>query len=211
MPRQPPAVMAPAESLTSYPARSIAGSASRPINVTTAPTMPVAVANTAQVTMVATASEAGHVLHGELHRAKQLVDDVGALDDVAHEDEERNRDQHVVRHHAPGPLHHEVEDRVLENRLAGLVERIEAEDHAQSHQRKGGGKAEHDRHHDEPQHQETDVAVRDLVGREEDTRDAGDHDPERDEADRHRAFQRSSPRRPWGRDGSARFGGSPSV
>ena len=59
MPRQPPAVMAPAESLTSYPARSIAGSASRPINVTTAPTMPVAVANTAQVTMVATASDPG--------------------------------------------------------------------------------------------------------------------------------------------------------
>ncbi|MNL56355.1 hypothetical protein D3C87_1798440 [compost metagenome] len=59
MPRQPPAVMTPADSRTSYPARSICGKASSPINVTTAPTMPVAVANTAQVTSVATPSEPG--------------------------------------------------------------------------------------------------------------------------------------------------------
>ena len=37
----------------------MAGKASRPISVTTAPTMPVAVAKIAQVTMVATASEPG--------------------------------------------------------------------------------------------------------------------------------------------------------
>lgn len=37
----------------------MAGSASRPIKVTTAPTMPVAVAKMAQVTSVATASEPG--------------------------------------------------------------------------------------------------------------------------------------------------------
>jgi len=37
----------------------MAGKASRPIRVTTAPTMPVAVAKSAQVTNAATASEAG--------------------------------------------------------------------------------------------------------------------------------------------------------
>ena len=37
----------------------MAGSASSPISVTTAPTMPVAVAKMAQVTSVATASEPG--------------------------------------------------------------------------------------------------------------------------------------------------------
>ncbi len=37
----------------------MAGNASNPISVTTAPTMPVAVANIAQVSMVATASEPG--------------------------------------------------------------------------------------------------------------------------------------------------------
>ncbi len=59
MPRQPPAVMAPAATLMLYPPFSMAGIASRPISVTTAPTMPVAVAKTAHVTMVATASEPG--------------------------------------------------------------------------------------------------------------------------------------------------------
>jgi hypothetical protein len=59
IPRQPPAVMEPAEICTLYPARSICGKASSPISVTTAPTMPVAVAKIAQVTMVATASEPG--------------------------------------------------------------------------------------------------------------------------------------------------------
>src|SRR5690606_36630490 len=59
IPRQPPAVITPADSLTSYPALSIAGKASRPMSVTTAPTIPVAVANTAQVITVATASEPG--------------------------------------------------------------------------------------------------------------------------------------------------------
>ena len=59
MPRQPPAVTAPAATLTLYPALSIAGKASRPISVTTAPTIPVAVAKIAQVTMVATASAPG--------------------------------------------------------------------------------------------------------------------------------------------------------
>jgi hypothetical protein len=37
----------------------MAGKARRPIRVTTAPTIPVAVANSAQVTRAATASEAG--------------------------------------------------------------------------------------------------------------------------------------------------------
>ena len=59
MPRHPPAVIAPAAILTSYFAFSMAGKAKRPISVTTAPTIPVAVAKMAQVTMVATASEPG--------------------------------------------------------------------------------------------------------------------------------------------------------
>ena len=59
MPKHPPAVIAPAAILMLYPARSIAGRASSPINVTTAPMIPVAVAKIAQVMMVATASEPG--------------------------------------------------------------------------------------------------------------------------------------------------------
>ena len=59
MPRQPPAQMTPDAKRVSYLASSIAGNASMPINVTTAPMIPVAVANTAQVANAATAIEPG--------------------------------------------------------------------------------------------------------------------------------------------------------
>jgi len=53
------AVITPLDSFSSYPAFSIAGKAIRPIRATTAPTMPVAVANSVQVTKAATAIEPG--------------------------------------------------------------------------------------------------------------------------------------------------------
>ena len=59
MPRVPPAVTAPAASRVLYPALSIAGNASRPMSVTTAPMIPEAQAKIAQVTTVATASDPG--------------------------------------------------------------------------------------------------------------------------------------------------------
>jgi hypothetical protein len=59
MPRVPPAVTAPAASRVLYPALSIAGNASRPMSVTTAPMIPEAQAKIAQVTTVATASAPG--------------------------------------------------------------------------------------------------------------------------------------------------------
>ena len=59
MPRVPPAVTEPAATRTLYPAFSIAGKASRPISVTTAPMIPEAVAKIAQVMIVATASDPG--------------------------------------------------------------------------------------------------------------------------------------------------------
>jgi hypothetical protein len=59
MPRVPPAVTAPAASRVLYPALSIAGNASRPMSVTTAPMMPVAQAKIAQVTTVETANDPG--------------------------------------------------------------------------------------------------------------------------------------------------------
>ena len=114
MPSVPPAQMTPVAKRTSYLAFSIAGSASRPISVTTAPTMPVAVANSVQVTSAATASEPGSAARGDVQRREQPVDDVGALDDVAHEQEQRDRRQHVVRHDRIGLVDEQVEDAVVE-------------------------------------------------------------------------------------------------
>src|SRR5262245_2535253 len=108
MPRQPPAVSAPADTLMLYPALSIAGTASRPISVTTAPTMPVAVAKMAHVTMVATPSEPGTraVARWRLRNRRSM-----SCARSTRYPMKRNSgiDQHVVRHDAVGALHEEVE------------------------------------------------------------------------------------------------------
>ncbi len=88
-----------------------------PISVTTAPTMPVAVANSAQVASVATASEPGNVLQRDLQAPEQVVEDVGALDQVAHQQEQRDRHQRVVVEHREGVLRQQVEDAVVEEGL----------------------------------------------------------------------------------------------
>ncbi len=59
MPSVPPAQITPEANFLSYCALAIAGKASRPISVTTAPTMPDAVENTAQVISAAMAIEPG--------------------------------------------------------------------------------------------------------------------------------------------------------
>ncbi len=50
---------------------------------------------------------AGHARHRQVQALEQLLDQVGALDQVAHEDEQRDRDEHVVAHHLEGRLHHQ--------------------------------------------------------------------------------------------------------
>ena len=59
IPKHPPEQITPEANFLSYPALIIAGHARSPINVTTAPIIPVAVENKAQVTSAATAIDAG--------------------------------------------------------------------------------------------------------------------------------------------------------
>ena len=61
IPKHPPAQITPDANFLSYPAFTIAGQASKPINVTTAPIIPVAVENKVQVINAATAIEAGNL------------------------------------------------------------------------------------------------------------------------------------------------------
>ena len=61
IPKHPPAQIMPDANFLSYPALTIAGQASNPINVTTAPIIPVAVENKVQVINAATAIEAGNL------------------------------------------------------------------------------------------------------------------------------------------------------
>ncbi len=113
-----------------------------------------------------------------MQRLEQLVDQVGALDQVAHEHEQRDADQHVVAHHLEGRLHHQVE------RLADVaVVGDPGEDDPHAHQREGGGEAQHDRHHHQRQHQQAQMAAGDGLGAGQHVGGAEDDQPHDDEAE----------------------------
>src|SRR3972149_6756611 len=94
---------------------------------------------------------------------EQPVDERRALDEITHKQEQRDRDQHVVRHHAVGALHHDIEDLLAGDRRVHAAVGEPAEEHAQAHQRERGRKAEHDRHDDQREHQQAEVGVGDMA------------------------------------------------
>ena len=96
----------------------------------------------------------GQPARGELDRAEQPVEDVGALDDVAHEDEERHGDQDVVGHHRPGALHEQ-----RHHLFHVAVEGEEGEAHAHRHQREGDREAEHDEADEQNEHQHAELRI----------------------------------------------------
>ena len=99
------------------------------------------------------------VLHRELQRMEQPVEDVGALDHVAHEQKQRHRGQHVARRDLERLLHQQREDAVLEDLLSRRVVGVVAECHAHRHQRERDGKAQHDDEDEQPQHQHADLRI----------------------------------------------------
>ena len=78
IPRHPPEQITPDANFLSYPALIIAGHANNPIKVTTAPIIPVAVENNAQVISAATAIEAGNLCEANLI-AKNNLETIPAL------------------------------------------------------------------------------------------------------------------------------------
>ncbi len=96
---------------------------------------------------------AGETADGELHRVEQPVEDVRPLDDVAHEDEERDGDEDIVGHHRIGALDHEGEDDVALGHVA--------EHHAERHQGEGDGEAEHDEDHEQDEHEHAQFGIAD--------------------------------------------------
>ncbi len=57
---------------------------------------------------------AGHARHRQMQASKQLFDQIRALDQVTHENEQRNRDQHIVGHHRVRALNHQIKDLIRE-------------------------------------------------------------------------------------------------
>jgi hypothetical protein len=102
---------------------------------------------------------ARHPRSREMQALEQAVDQRGALDQVTHEHEQRDRDQHVVRHDRIRALHHEVEDLPVGERGIDAAISEPAEEHAHAHQRERGREAQHDADHDQREHQEAQMAI----------------------------------------------------
>ena len=102
---------------------------------------------------------AGNVLHRELQRMEQAIENVGALDQIAHEQEQRHRHQHVVRRHLERFLHQQRENSIVEELLARRVVGVEAEADAHRDQGEGDREAQHDDEDEQPQHQHADLRV----------------------------------------------------
>ena len=100
-----------------------------------------------------------HAAECKLDRIEHLVDQRATLHHVAHQHEQRDRDQDVVGHRAIGALNHQVEDAVLRPVVRRIVERDEAEEHSEAHQREGRGKTHHDDDDDERQHQQAECGI----------------------------------------------------
>ena len=100
-----------------------------------------------------------HTGHGQVHALEELFNQVGAFNQVAHEHEQGDRDQHVVRHDREGALNHQVE-RLL-NRQIGVGASVSnpGEDHAHAHEGERCGKTQHDRDHHQGQHQQSQMTV----------------------------------------------------
>ena len=94
-----------------------------------------------------------------MHALEQFFDQVGAFNEVAHEHEQGDRNQHVVGHDREGALNHQVE------RLLNRQIRVRAsvsdpgEDHAHAHEGEGCGETQHDRHHHQGQHEQAQMTV----------------------------------------------------
>ena len=115
--------------------------------------------------------DGGHCQRTRYPRSRQMqtfeefLDQVGPLHQVTHEDEQGNRNQHVVGHHRIGALHHQVQRLLHRQRRALTSIGNPGEHHAHPHQGKGGRKAKHDGNHDEGQHQQSQMTIGHLRGR----------------------------------------------
>ena len=110
-----------------------------------------------------------HSGSGEVQTLEQLVDQLRPLDEIAHEEKQRDRDQHVVRHDAVGALHEKIEHALDRGRRIDAAVRKPSVEHAHPHERKCRGKSEHDAHADQREHHEAQVAVAEVgPGREHD-------------------------------------------
>ena len=102
---------------------------------------------------------ARHPCQGQVQALEQLVNQVGPLNQVAHENKQRYCNQHIVGHHRIGALHHQVKNLPHRNIGVDAAVRQPAKKHAHAHQGEGRREAQHDGHHHQAQHDQAQVPV----------------------------------------------------
>ncbi len=128
------------------------------------------------------AKRTGDILGGDIQCRKQPVDDIGAFNDVPHEQEQRNRGQDLVRHHRVCLVDKQIEYPVIHRPfdpgyrrcqgIAVLGQTVKGTPHAscvkirvvtktnpQRHQRKRDGKAKENKHNEDAKHHQGDMCV----------------------------------------------------
>ena len=89
---------------------------------------------------------------GQVHAFEKLFNQVGALDEVAHEHKQRNRNEHIVGHDRERALHHQIKR--LVDRQTWVLTSVSnpREDHAHAHEGERRWKTQHDGNHHQGKH-----------------------------------------------------------
>ncbi len=128
----------------------------------------------------------GDILGRDVQRGEQTVHDVGAFDDIAHEQEQGHGRQHLVRHHGKGLVHEEVKYSVVIESLyptrplfplsGGFIQPVKTAPHAarieigivakadaHGHQGKGDREAQKNKDDEQPKHHQGDLRIGHVI------------------------------------------------
>ena len=100
-----------------------------------------------------------HPRSGQVHAFKELLNQVGTLNEVAHEHKQRNGDEHIVGHDRVSALHHQIKR--LVDRQTWVLTSVSnpREDHAHAHEGERRWKTQHDGNHHQGEHQQAQMTI----------------------------------------------------
>ena len=96
-----------------------------------------------------------------LQHSKEPVDQIGAFNDIAHEEEQRDGDENVIGHHGIGLIDKQIEDSVVKQARHPfcVVIGVVAEEHRHAHQSEADRKSQKDGEHKQAQHHHGDFGI----------------------------------------------------
>ena len=147
--------------------------------MTDAATTPVVAASSAPTKIDRVGEAAAHGPEQLADGVEEVLGHAGAFEDQAHEGEERDRQQHLVRHHLEDALRQRLEERPGQGdgvrRVGRELDREDEEQEAVRGEREGDRISEQEEHHQRREHDRREVLgdqlghqakLRDMPGRE---------------------------------------------